>query len=230
MSRSSSDARSRAASTPRREVVGRIRAAIGPLHDRIEATPLARALADGSFHRADYRKLHVQLWHLHHHVEPFCAEAPPACDFFEAAWGRLAAVTADLEALQVRPPVPVPTAATTALLAWLKRVRTDGPVLLGCLYVLEGSRLGGRMLAPVIARGLGVAPVPGAGLDYYLHRQQDVPRHWRAFLDRLDAAGFSEAEQAGIVSGAREMMAGLLRIYDHLGRDSAPVTPPGAGS
>ncbi|BDA86434.1 hypothetical protein Sa4125_39760 [Aureimonas sp. SA4125] len=65
--------------------------------------------------------------------------------------------------------------------------------LLGALYVLEGSRLGGGMLARRVGPDL-----PRAFLGATHLRGE-----WRTLLAALDAAGETEAAQAAMVSGAR---------------------------
>ena len=64
---------------------------------------------------------------------------------------------------------------------------------LGALYVLEGSRLGGRFLAQRIATSL-VPAVRGANA-YLGHRVH--PGAWAGFLETLDRSGVDRAELLG---------------------------------
>jgi len=55
----------------------------------------------------------------------------------------------------------------------------------GCLYVLEGATLGGRMLLPRVQRTLGLAPTHGA--EFLASYGERVALMWRAFGSALDA-------------------------------------------
>ena len=83
-------------------------------------------------------------------------------------------------------------------------VGIDGePAMLGTLYVLEGSRLGGAMLL----REAQDSPDPAvrANMNYLRHGQGDGL--WRSFLARLDAAEPGDAELAAMIAGARDAFA-----------------------
>ncbi|WP_052384003.1 biliverdin-producing heme oxygenase [Litchfieldella xinjiangensis] len=77
----------------------------------------------------------------------------------------------DLEALGVVPPCVLPSALPVAV---------TPAVLAGQCYVLEGSRLGGQVIARQVQRALG-AKVP---VSYFDSPQPEV--HWRRFLTFLD--------------------------------------------
>lgn len=80
-------------------------------------------------------------------------------------------------------------------------------VSVGCLYVLEGSIHGGRMLAPAILR----QHPEGDGLEFLNGFGPDNPAMWRAFIDwlqSLDADGFFISDASAAASAAfRHIMA-----------------------
>ncbi|MDQ4421394.1 biliverdin-producing heme oxygenase [Sphingobium sp. DEHP117] len=82
----------------------------------------------------------------------------------------------------------------------------------GALYVLEGSRLGGAVLARRIAPGLPVAFLSA------VHRQGG----WAALLARLNAADTGSAWRAQAILGAKA----LFRAY--LTAPSRAASPPSA--
>lgn len=70
----------------------------------------------------------------------------------------------------------------------------DDAALLGAVYVLEGSKLGGAMLAKAVGKGL-----PSAYLSPF-----GPKGGMKAFMDMLDNAG---ADEAGAVEAARAVFA-----------------------
>lgn len=85
---------------------------------------------------------------------------------------------ADLAALRVRPHDPVPDLAPS--------LGSEGERL-GCAYVVEGSALGGLVLARTIEPALALLPT--GGTSFLRLRGDDTAAHWRAFLRRLDDFG-----------------------------------------
>ena len=77
----------------------------------------------------------------------------------------------------------------------------------GCAYVLEGSALGGLVLAPAIAERLG-ATTPAA---YLCLRGSDTTRAWRDFLERLRA--FGERASAGDAHAACDIACTTFDAY-----------------
>lgn len=91
---------------------------------------------------------------------------------------------------------------------------------LGALYVLEGSRLGGRMLC---RRVLGSAdPRTRAAVAYLSH---SGPRQgWRVFLDILNATGSTHDTRAGLLAGAEQAF-GLFHAGASLAFDGSSLKP-----
>ncbi|GGD33364.1 biliverdin-producing heme oxygenase [Aureimonas glaciei] len=101
---------------------------------------------------------------------------------------RLALLARDLAALDADLPHPAPVDGL------------DGPgELLGALYVLEGSRLGGGMLV----RGVG----PGLPREFL--GATHLKGEWRALLAELDAAAQTAPAEAAMLAGARR----VFRLY-----------------
>lgn len=72
----------------------------------------------------------------------------------------------------------------------------------GCAYVLEGSALGGLVLAPAVEAKLG----SGAPTSYLRLRGTDTPRAWRAWLERMrdyGAAATPEEVDAACTAACR---------------------------
>ena len=68
----------------------------------------------------------------------------------------------------------------------------------GCLYVLEGSSLGGRVFAPAVRAQVGAVPV-----RFLAGEDRDGPRAWRALRDALRRLDPGSADDA--VRGAERV-------------------------
>lgn len=77
----------------------------------------------------------------------------------------------------------------------------------GCAYVLEGSTLGGLVLAPMVEERFG----PSAAVSYLRLRGSDTGRAWRAWLRRLEA--FAATANANDVTSACDMACATFEIY-----------------
>lgn len=119
-----------------------------------------------------------------------------------AGWGgtmRGGALLADLDAMGLRAPPPVASPAFTT-----------EPALLGGLYVLEGSRLGGAMLRRSVAPGLPtgfLTPGPAGA--------------WRAFTERLDDRLRDDDDLASATRSAVQ----VFEIFERSARALAGAVP-----
>ena len=104
------------------------------------------------------------------------------------ARSRKAALSADLRELGIKDP----------LLSRLPPLRGEAQQF-GALYVLEGSRLGARLLV----RQLQAAPdpPPRRAMRYLLHGEGQ--RLWRSFLDKLELSAAVKRSPADLIAGAR---------------------------
>lgn len=149
-----------------------IRAETRPAHDRIE---LAFDLPSRLASRDSYRDLLARLLGFHGAFEaaaaPHLAGTP-----FEAYLGRTGLLASDLDRLggasehRTGPSPDFP----------------DAPAALGGLYVVEGSILGGVLIAAEVRRRLGIGPQTGAGF-FAGHGRATAPT-WRSFTAALDEA------------------------------------------
>ena len=119
-----------------------------------------------------------RLWGFHVDWEPQVAALLHTDEF-----ARLAAITGDLARLGVLAPDTLPRPAPLPL--------AGAAEALGSLYVVEGSMLGGQVIARAVETRLGFRPAyHGAGAA-----------GWRAFRQRLDAAPAEDADRT--VAAAR---------------------------
>lgn len=72
---------------------------------------------------------------------------------------------------------------------------------LGCLYVLEGSTLGGRLLIRHFQSRLGISPHGGGA--FFAGYGERTPAMWRAFGEALGALPLSGDQSERVVQNAR---------------------------
>jgi heme oxygenase len=70
----------------------------------------------------------------------------------------------------------------------------------GCLYVLEGSALGGRVISKRVKQTLGLGPASGGAYFHGLGRQ--TSSHWSDFLTALNTIPANSAMGADAEAGA----------------------------
>lgn len=187
-----------------------LRDATRPLHDRVEA---AVDLGARTRSAADYRALVAAFYGLHAPLEERLAALPwdeAGLDF--GARRKAPLLRADLRALGLDPDaVPrcpdLPDAGTVA-------------AGFGCLYVLEGSTLGGQLIARDVEATLGLDA--GSGAAFFRSYGADVGPMWRSFTRALDAY---------VRTGARreEAFAAATATFETFERwigQPAPTAPP----
>jgi heme oxygenase len=167
----------------------RLRAETRDLHDWIEA----RLDLGQDLSAARYRGL-LERWFGF--VEPFESRPAPqaAREWIEPAWrthwlaedlGAMGLSAAEIRALPRCP---------------LAELNTTVPCVFGALYVLEGSALGGRIIAGWARRACGEALNAFRFFDG--HGDQTLPR-WRRFNAQMDAR-VSSASHGAAIDAARK--------------------------
>ncbi|WP_267393784.1 MULTISPECIES: biliverdin-producing heme oxygenase [unclassified Sphingomonas] len=171
--------------------IKQLRAETAADHDRVDML-YGRFALDRA---ADYRNILI----AHAAALPAVEAALGVADDLPAWRPRTALIAQDLAALGVAMPVPAAFAAPDDASRW------------GALYVIEGSRLGGTLLARSVPAGL-----PSA----YLAASHQ-PGEWRALLAALEAraAVAGEAWRQRVLAGARACF-GLYAAV--VGREDRP--------
>ncbi|HTU62077.1 MAG TPA: biliverdin-producing heme oxygenase [Polyangiales bacterium] len=119
---------------------------------------------------------------------------------------RSAQVAADLQALGQSP------SAEPAPLTWTP---ADQAEAMGCAYVIEGSSLGGLVVAKIVERQLG-AEAATTYLRGHGARTRDL---WRSFLSELDAWGANARpeERERAIQGATTTFATYIGCFEDEG-------------
>ena len=181
-----------------------LREATAQQHLAVEQLPAMRALMRDSLSVPDY----VQVLRRHH-------AALAGWEQRESAWlhasgdadwryqPRSPLLEQDLAVLRATPPLPAPAPpAPDACNCW------------GMLYVVEGSRLGGRLIARHLRQTLAAAAPALA----YFELGHAEPASWRRFQQRLEQALPTPALRQAAVEGARAM---FEHFHTHLALETA---------
>jgi heme oxygenase len=169
-----------------------LREATDPIHARLHDLPGFRALAEGRIDRPAYAALLHRMLGFHRGVEAALDAAPSLAPWGIDIAGRRRAwlIEADLQALGL--PGEVPRLAPLPPLGSAARA-------LGCLYVTEGSTLGGRQLA----RALDALLPPGIeGRRFLLGHGDAHAAMWRSCCQALEACGAEPERRAEMLAAA----------------------------
>jgi heme oxygenase (biliverdin-IX-beta and delta-forming) len=202
-------------------IMTRLRVETRAQHEATEAIPFSTAILAGVLPRASYAAQLAALLPVHRALESVIgARLHPS---YELVWTddmlRAPLLEADLDDLGVTEGdarLARPEAAEMAW--WIEDLAARDPVaVLGVLYVLEGSTLGGAVLRRHLASAFGLTD---AGLSYYSPYGKHPKPHWMAFSQRMDAA-VTDADAANrVIAAASETFVRIGRILSAL---SAPT-------
>ena len=173
-----------------------LRHATAAVHERLHRVPVFAALAAGQLDRGAYLSLLGRLYGFHDPFETAIAQAgPPGLQ--PAQWRRAHLLQSDMteldrsgNAVADLPRHPAPGSDWSPAQA------------MGCLYVIEGSTLGGRQLARRLDHLLPANAT--AGRAFLLAGTDQNHVRWRDFCAALDACGADPAPRAEMVAGAIE--------------------------
>ncbi len=167
-------------------------------HDRLHRHEGFAALLRGELSRPDYTSLLARLLGLHAPIEHRLARFAPSPWLAWHATGPSASradrLRADLRALGM-------TAAEIAVLPGADAVLPDlqsEAAALGCAWVVEGSALGGRVMAQHVAGILG----PGQDGGAFFAADAAQPARWRACCAAIDGCGADPVRRSDMVEGA----------------------------
>lgn len=221
-------------------IMERLRAETRDVHRHAEGLAFFTALEAGTLPLASYVGLLHALGIIYDVFEREMLHAQQ--HLIAAVWDdslrKLPLIQRDLAYFQPQNPPAAPVAALRAqLLAQSIRQRgsADPGALLGYLYVLEGSTLGGLVLRDQVARAFGLRD--SNGLAYLSSYERATKAHWREFGQCMERTQPGSIEQQQMIDAAHEMFTGIGRIIEALypfdaqpPRDLVRVLNPEAGA
>jgi heme oxygenase len=170
-------------------------------HERVEATVAMRELFDDTMNVSSYAQLLRGYFHLHMAWEN--RHASWLCKLASEGWkyeSRLPALEYDLDSLEGVSETPVH-----------QRAPEDAKQAWGALYVIEGSLLGGQVIARQLAKRLP------AHQHRFFNLGSHRPSHaWKDFQSLLDAALAEPEQLRAALLQARETFALFLAMFEAL--------------
>lgn len=201
--------------------IAQLREAVWPLHEQLEkASPLA-SVAQGTAPREGYGQALALLYGF---VDPLeeriqhCLSQDPVSSrdlapYHTDSWRRSQLLEKDLRFLYGS------GYALHELPRCCKLPQLDTrPQALGSLYVLEGSRLGGQVIADAVRQSLGLTA--SSGCAYFSGNGQDPGPVWRHFKTLLQA--HADAHGKTIVAAAKDCFVCIESWFS--GAGNAPET------
>jgi heme oxygenase len=180
-----------------------LRSATAAAHRRLHHVTSFAALLRGRLSLDEYKTLLLRLLGLHAPLDErqqfFRNE--PLLSWMRCAPGqsRTVRLRRDLAVLGVPDDVTRQVARADVLLPPL----STAAEALGCAWVVEGSALGGRIMAKLLSDQFGIGPESG-GAFFAPLPQQDVL--WSACCAAVERCRWQQDERANMLAGARDTM------------------------
>lgn len=185
-------------------------------HSRLQAAPFFSALAACQLPLESYVGQLRALAVIHGVLEQTLAEC--ADERVASVWSgdmrKMPLLELDLRYFEPRTVADLKEAVQAAQQA-VKTIRLQSieqPLsLLACVYVLEGSALGARVLQPLVARAFLLVGEDGL---HYLHSSGTaVQQRWAQFQARMNTLQLSAAEREQIDQAANEFFASIEAVF-----------------
>ena len=161
------------------ELRSRLREATAPLHSQLNQQPLLVALLGKELPLADYQQLLGSYYSLYHQLEAaiklYITQQP--IDFDYQPRYKTPLLLNDLKYWHIK---PEPLACQIVV----PDLNSLG-ALLGLLYVLEGSTLGGQFIAQHLKLTYGYTRSTGS--DFYSAYGEQTTTHWQSFISYLNS-------------------------------------------
>ena len=189
------------------DLPSRLRRETADLHSAVET---ATGLPHSVHSRPDYLSLLYRLDGFHQAAELALADPRWADEWAEIAldplrYRRAHLLENDLQAMQA--PRPGPATPFGGI--------DDFPSALGCLYVVEGSALGGRVIGPAIRSAIGDVPT-----SFFDSADRGHPSPWRSLTAALRRFG-QVGDCRAVVQGARSTFLAFERHVATFRQDPA---------
>lgn len=197
-----------------------LRTATAELHEAVEACRFSRRLFNGEVQRDEYVRYLTAMRTVHARLECHLdrLSCGPEAELWAKCQRRSRLLDSDLAYFEPAAcsPETVANRSALALADQFGRFAERSPIrLLGALYVLEGSSLGGQVLKSRVARALALDGE--GGLSYFAGAGARTAHHWRAFVSRLNALELAKPQRSEVLAGAVATFRGIHAVLHEIG-------------
>lgn len=188
------------------------------LHNQTEGNDFQKSLFGGSLPKGQFVEYLGQMYLIHKSLEDALSELKASnlvvASIIEDHQYQQSYLQNDLAGAQIAVDQLKPLPATKVLIDHMTRLKNDHPMaLLGCEYVLFGSKHGAKMMSKKIEKyGLSAPDSP----NYFDPYGDKFAGYWQDFKAKMNAAQFSASEKEDAVNGAKDMFSGLSKVFDNL--------------
>lgn len=178
-------------------ILERLKTETRPHHDRIEEVGFSDKIMSGQLTLDEYKQLVINNYRIHKLVEGAMEQMPEVKNLegldFESR-KKTALLAKDLESLGLNPADYTTEGIALDL--------TDFHHAMGTYYVLEGSTLGGSVIARQLAKNENIAKEGVAEFNFYGCYGDMVGPRWKAFQQVLLNVATDDAAEDKMVAGA----------------------------
>ncbi len=195
-----------------RDFSSELRKSIQKYHEEIESSYLAQRIIQTKISRDEYCWLLSQLYYLHCALESKWQNYPDLSLLYGTSiHSRIPALKTDLELLNQGNFYALDESTIRLLTKFEEWGATNHQSLIGALYVMEGSRLGGVLLNDMLYDALELTCENGAA--YFLNTSEFWHKSWREFKQRINQASEMESHYESIERASIETFQGLTDLY-----------------
>lgn len=83
---------------------------------------------------------------------------------------------------------------------------------LGCMYVMEGSTLGGKVILKHVSKTLGIVPKQGG--SYFAGYGEEIGHYWKTFLQTLQEYSINHDCDRDVITGAKDTFTAIKHYFE----------------
>ncbi len=196
-------------------IMARLRTETWPLHQQLEALPFSQALVAETLPLPLYVGQLTAYLPIHRALENHCEHTlhSQVLAVWRPDMARLPELNQDLSHFTVDIPKAPVQRATADFVQAIEHASEMPVMLLGFLYVFEGSRLGAQFVLPHLQAAY---ELDAYGVQYYRGRGAQTRAQWQQFGQRMDEAITQIADQNLVVDGAKMAFLHLQHLFSAL--------------
>lgn len=190
------------------------------LHNQTEGNDFQKSLFGGQLPKQRFVEYLGQMYLIHKALEDALSELrnshSTVANIVADHQYQQNYLSADLSAANIATDNLQALPATQKLIDRIGHLKANEPMaLLGCEYVLFGSKHGAKLLSKQLEKYELWAPGSPNYFDPYGDKFSGL---WQEFKAQMNAAKFSQEEQEHIIRGAKDMFSYLSKVFNDLSK------------